>query len=51
MNIPALLRERLLVALEAAGVDIPDYSRIQVTAAADLRFGDYQSNADARQSG
>ncbi len=45
MNIPALLREKLLIALETAGVEIPDPARIQVSAAADLQFGDYQSNA------
>ena len=32
-------------ALEVAGVDLPEGFRVQVESAADLRFGDYQSNA------
>ena len=45
MTIPKLLSGKLLAALEALGVEIPDSSRIQVATAADLRFGDFQSNA------
>jgi len=44
MTIPEILREKVLVALEALEVALPDPSRIQVTKAADLRFGDFQSN-------
>jgi len=32
-------------ALNAAGVDLPEGFQVQVESAADLRFGDYQSNA------
>ena len=45
MTIPKLLSGKLLAALEALGVEVPDSSRIQVATAADLRFGDFQSNA------
>lgn len=45
MNIPEILREKVLAALEALEVALPDPGRIQVTKAADLRFGDFQSNA------
>lgn len=45
MNIPEILREKVLAALEALEVALPDPRRIQVTKAADLRFGDFQSNA------
>ncbi len=45
MNIPIQLRQNLLAALEKTGVTIPDPARIQISAAADLQFGDYQSNA------
>lgn len=44
MTIPEILREKVLAALEALEVALPDPSRIQVTKAADLRFGDFQSN-------
>ena len=44
MNIPEILCEKVLAALEALEVTLPDPSRIQVTKAADLRFGDFQSN-------
>ncbi|MFT6861559.1 MAG: arginyl-tRNA synthetase [Akkermansiaceae bacterium] len=44
MTIPEILREKVLVALEALEVALPDPSRIQVTKAADLRYGDFQSN-------
>lgn len=39
------LEEALLRALQAAGVELPQGYEVQVDAAADLRFGDYQSNA------
>lgn len=45
MNLAQLLRTRLLAALESLSIEIPDARRIQVNPAADLRFGDYQSNA------
>ena len=32
-------------ALNAVGVDLPEGFQVQVESAADLRFGDYQSNA------
>ena len=44
MTIPEILREKVLSALEALEVALPDPARIQVTKAADLRFGDFQSN-------
>jgi arginyl-tRNA synthetase len=44
MNIPEILCEKVLAALEALEVTLPNPSRIQVTKAADLRFGDFQSN-------
>jgi len=44
MTIAQILREKLLAALDGLGVPLPDPSRIQVTKAADLRFGDFQSN-------
>ncbi len=44
MTIPEILREKVLSALEALEVALPDPDRIQVTKAADLRFGDFQSN-------
>lgn len=44
MTIPEILREKVLAALEALEVVVPDPSRIQVTKAADLRYGDFQSN-------
>lgn len=44
MTIPEILREKVLTALESLEVAIPDPARIQVTKAADLRFGDFQSN-------
>ena len=45
MTIAQTLREKLLAALEQFGVEVPDAKRVQVTKAADLRFGDFQSNA------
>lgn len=45
MIIAQTLREKLLTALESLEVELPDPRRIQVTKAADLRFGDFQSNA------
>ena len=45
MTIPKLLSSKLLAALEALGIEVPEPSRIQVATAADLRFGDFQSNA------
>lgn len=44
MIIAQTLRENLLSALNQLGVELPDPGRIQVTKAADLRFGDFQSN-------
>ena len=44
MTIPEVLREKVLTALESLEVSAPDPTRIQVTKAADLRFGDFQSN-------
>ena len=44
MNIAQTLREKLLAALEQLEIEVPDVKRIQVTKAADLRFGDFQSN-------
>ncbi len=45
MTISEILREKVLRALESLEVALPDPLRIQVTKAADLRFGDFQSNA------
>ena len=45
MTISQLLSEKLQVALEALGVTVPPNAKIQVVNAADLRFGDFQSNA------
>lgn len=45
MTIPQILGEKVLAALDSLGVDVPGKMRIQVTTAADLRFGDFQSNA------
>ena len=45
MTIPQILGEKLLAALDSLGVTVPAAMRIQVTTAADLRFGDFQSNA------
>jgi arginyl-tRNA synthetase len=45
MNIAQKLREKVLAALEQLEIEVPDAKRIQVTKAADLRFGDFQSNA------
>jgi len=39
------LKKALLAALDATGVEIPEGYQVQVESAADLRFGDYQSNA------
>jgi arginyl-tRNA synthetase len=44
MTIPEILREKVLTALESLEVEVPDPARVQVTKAADLRFGDFQSN-------
>ena len=44
MTIPEILREKVLTALESLEVVVPDPARVQVTKAADLRFGDFQSN-------
>jgi len=38
------LQQSILIALEALKVELPENLKIQVTASADLRFGDYQSN-------
>lgn len=45
MTIPHILGEKLLAALDSLGVTVPGKMRIQVTPAADLRYGDFQSNA------
>lgn len=45
MTTPEILREKVLAALVTLKVTPPDPARIQVTKAADLRFGDFQSNA------
>ncbi|MCB1077995.1 MAG: arginine--tRNA ligase, partial [Verrucomicrobiae bacterium] len=42
---PALLRQRLVAALDAAGVERPEGFVPEVTPTIDARFGDYQSNA------
>jgi len=39
------LEEAMSRALAVVGVDLPDGFQVQVASAADLRFGDYQSNA------
>ena len=39
------LEHALSSAIKSIGVDLPEGFTIQVNAAADLRFGDYQSNA------
>lgn len=39
------LETSLLAALTAVGVELPEEFHVQVAASADLRFGDYQSNA------
>lgn len=44
MTIAHHLREKLLSALTGLGVEVPVPDRVQVTKAADLRFGDFQSN-------
>ena len=44
MTISEILRETVLTALTSLEVALPDPSRIQVTKAADLRFGDFQCN-------
>lgn len=44
MTIPEILCQKVLAALAAINVEVPDPARIQVTKAADLRFGDFQSN-------
>lgn len=44
MTISELLREKVLKALASLDVILPDPARIQVTKAADLRFGDFQCN-------
>ncbi|MGC6425944.1 MAG: arginine--tRNA ligase [Akkermansiaceae bacterium] len=43
MTIPSQLTEKLLSALAALEVEVPDPARVQVKPADDLRFGDYQS--------
>ena len=45
MTIPEILSEKVLAALAALDLEVPERMRIQVTTAADLRFGDFQSNA------
>ena len=45
MTIPEILSEKVLAALDALDLEVPERMRIQVTTAADLRFGDFQSNA------
>ena len=45
MTIPEILSEKVLAALTALDLEVPERMRIQVTTAADLRFGDFQSNA------
>ncbi|MEN8772125.1 MAG: arginine--tRNA ligase [Akkermansiaceae bacterium] len=44
MTISEILREKVLTALESLEVALPDPTRIQVSKAADLRFGDFQCN-------
>ena len=39
------LENAMIAALSAAGLELPEGFQVQVTAAADLRFGDYQCNA------
>ena len=46
MTIPGILEEKLSSALKAVlGEELPADFRASVTPSADLRFGDYQSNA------
>ena len=46
MTIPGILEEKLSAALKAVlGADLPADFRATVAPSADLRFGDYQSNA------
>ena len=45
MTIPEILSEKVLAALAALDLEVPERMRTQVTTAADLRFGDFQSNA------
>jgi arginyl-tRNA synthetase len=45
MNLPRLLAERLAAAVAATVPDQPEGFAVQVAAAQDTRFGDYQSNA------
>ena len=46
MTIPGILEEKLSAALKAVlGEELPADFRASVTPSADLRFGDYQSNA------
>ncbi len=39
------LEQAMVAALAGAGVELPEGFRVQVESSADLRFGDYQSNA------
>ena len=39
------LKKAMAAALDAEGVEIPEGFQVQVESSADLRFGDYQSNA------
>ena len=45
MTIPGILEEKLSAALKVLGADLPADFRATVAPSADLRFGDYQSNA------
>ena len=45
MTLAELLRERLRAGFAACGVEGEALEKVGVTQAADLRFGDYQSNA------
>src|SRR6187402_1640179 len=45
MTIPFELQERVNAALAGLGLAIPEGFVAEVTTAADLRFGDYQTNA------
>ncbi|MDP0490770.1 MAG: arginine--tRNA ligase [Verrucomicrobiota bacterium JB023] len=45
MTLADLLREKLVAAVAAAGVEGESLSKVDVVASADVRHGDYQSNA------
>ena len=45
MTLVEILKERLRAGCAACGIRVEELEKVDVTQAADLRFGDYQSNA------